>query len=184
MEHKLTLEQLAPYLPYGLKIKTKHGLHTMNSLNDHCVNFDYEESFYYEDELEFKPLLHPLSRLTQEIEHNGKRIVPLFEIGIVTGLVRDDQKIINSEHRDGLSLIEVNTGYYSEKSDGDIIRTISFSDTVIITDSVNNKITGEKSELKRQFYIRPTFEVFKKLAEWKIDFQGLIDQNLALPIEQ
>ena len=62
---KLELKHLAPYLPYGLKIKTKHGFDTMETLNGWLVNGDHEESYCYEDHpnetLEFKPILRPLS---------------------------------------------------------------------------------------------------------------------------
>ncbi|MGV7234635.1 MAG: hypothetical protein ACQ9ET_00110 [Nitrosomonadaceae bacterium] len=71
---KLELKHLAPYLPYGLKIKTKHGIDTMETLNEFCVNGDCEEWYSYEDHpeevLQFKPILRPLSDLTKEIECN------------------------------------------------------------------------------------------------------------------
>ena len=68
---KLELKHLAPYLPYGLKIKTKHGFDTMETLNGWLVNGDHEESYCYEDHpnetLEFKPILRPLSDFKVEI---------------------------------------------------------------------------------------------------------------------
>jgi hypothetical protein len=71
---KLELKHLAPYLPYGLKIKTKHGFDTMETLNGWLVNGDHEESYCYEDHpnetLEFKPILRPLSDLTEEHANN------------------------------------------------------------------------------------------------------------------
>jgi len=77
---KLTKKHLAPYLPYDLHCSTEHGWTTMESLNDFCINVDHEESYSFEDHpdqiLEFKPILHPLSRLDEEIEHKGERFVP------------------------------------------------------------------------------------------------------------
>jgi hypothetical protein len=68
---KLELKHLAPYLPYALRIKTKHGFDTMVTLNGWLVNGDHEESYSYEDHpnetLEFKPILRPLSDLTDPI---------------------------------------------------------------------------------------------------------------------
>jgi hypothetical protein len=62
---KLELKHLAPYLPYSLMIKTKHGWDTMSTLNELNVNVDFEDSYSYEDHpneiLEFKPILRPLS---------------------------------------------------------------------------------------------------------------------------
>jgi hypothetical protein len=67
---KLELKHLAPYLPYALRIKTKHGFHTMETLNGWLVNGDHEESYSYEDHpnetLEFKPILRPLSDLSKD----------------------------------------------------------------------------------------------------------------------
>ena len=70
---KLELKHLAPYLPYKLRIKTKYGWDTMATLNEYEVNGDHEDSYSYEDHpdevLEFKPILRPLSDLTDiEVE--------------------------------------------------------------------------------------------------------------------
>jgi len=63
MENTLTLEHVSAYLPYGLKIKTKKGIETLErvSLKNQIYNF--------------KPILRPLSDLTKEIEHNGVKFV-------------------------------------------------------------------------------------------------------------
>lgn len=59
------MKHLAPYLPYGLRIKTKHGWDTMSTLNEHEINGDFEESYPYENHsnvnIEFSPILRPLS---------------------------------------------------------------------------------------------------------------------------
>jgi hypothetical protein len=71
---KLGLKHLAPYLPYKLKIKTKHGFDTMGTLNEWLVNGDHEKSYSYENHpneiLEFKPILRPLSELDVDSEVN------------------------------------------------------------------------------------------------------------------
>ncbi len=65
---KLELKHLASYLPYGLKIKTKHGIDTMEVLEDCIINSTCEQSYGYNDcKPEFKPILRPLSDLTKEI---------------------------------------------------------------------------------------------------------------------
>ncbi|WP_262246969.1 hypothetical protein [Parapedobacter soli] len=63
--NKLTIEHLAPYLPYGLEM-TSHG--RMYHLN----GFIIESAICVQD----KPILRPLSQLTQEIECNGQKFVP------------------------------------------------------------------------------------------------------------
>jgi hypothetical protein len=77
---KLELKHLAGYLPYGLKIKTTFGWDTMQTLNDYCVNIDFEDVHYYDslETTDFKPILLPLSDLTKEIDVNGKKFVPLY----------------------------------------------------------------------------------------------------------
>ena len=78
---KLQLQHLAPYLPYGLKMKhyennrigTLQGVST-NTLGQPyslCVNTNWYNPFVY------KPILRPLSDLTKEIEVNGEKFVPI-----------------------------------------------------------------------------------------------------------
>lgn len=77
---KLKFEELSQYLPYQLKLKTKHGWDTMTTLNEIEVNGDHEESFYYEEEQEFKPIVVPFSFLGKTIKHERKEITPVEEI--------------------------------------------------------------------------------------------------------
>jgi len=82
----LTIEHLSAYLPYGLKFISGHylvGLYgggsditrpillseTMSGQIDWEANMDMD-----------KPLLRPLSQLTETIEHNGERFVPIIEM--------------------------------------------------------------------------------------------------------
>jgi len=93
MEDTLQLKHLAPYLPYGLKMKrvsiniAKDVEYTLKSLskgtNVSFANCVESEHVYYKDELMFwKPLLNPLSRLTGPIEHNGNEVDVLRELGL------------------------------------------------------------------------------------------------------
>ena len=62
----ITLKELAPYLPYGLKYIS------------HCesvLNLDWEHVHYLIN-TKGKPILRNLSDLTKEIEVNGERFVP------------------------------------------------------------------------------------------------------------
>ena len=82
----LTIEHLSAYLPYGLKFISGHylvGLYgggsditrpillseTMSGQIDWEANMDMD-----------KPLLRPLSQLTETIEHNGERFVPIEKL--------------------------------------------------------------------------------------------------------
>ena len=77
--HTLELKHLAPYLPYGLNIN-EGGVNRMltgikiQKDKSLCINYD---SIIYTALGKFKPLLRPHSQLTQEIEHNEKKFVPI-----------------------------------------------------------------------------------------------------------
>ena len=70
-------EFLAMSLPYGLKCKDSDLLES-NSI------YKYIGSYYQMDnEIEYKnvkPILHPLTDLTKEIEYNGEKFVPLYRL--------------------------------------------------------------------------------------------------------
>ena len=84
-KQQLTIEHLAPYLPYKLKMKfegedfehelvgldiTEHGLKLISVYEDYgTASLDSA-----------KPILRPLSDLTKEIEHNGEKFIPWHEL--------------------------------------------------------------------------------------------------------
>lgn len=69
---KLELKHLAGYLPYGLKYKDiPKGFDGIRELDIQTFNWCLENG---------KPILHPLSDLTKEIEINGEKFVPVVEI--------------------------------------------------------------------------------------------------------
>lgn len=81
MEKKLTIEHLASYLPYDLKIMYKGFIVGMASIHKNS-DFSIETSpkirgKKYLFNKDFKPILRPLSDLTEEIEVNGKKFVPM-----------------------------------------------------------------------------------------------------------
>lgn len=91
MENKLTIAHLAPYLPYGLKMRfenitgreiTLTGIHGGDGFAARISDGRYG---YWLDGCGFKPVLRPLSQLTQEIEHNGGRFVPYKKLGWESG---------------------------------------------------------------------------------------------------
>lgn len=66
MKDKLTLEDLAPYVPYGLKLYYAPKDEIINLRPSHFPN-DWSVT------LASKPILRNLSDLTKEIEHNGRK---------------------------------------------------------------------------------------------------------------
>jgi len=85
---RLTIKELAPYLPYGLKVAfivryEIRRIATLSSLYDIENYYDIKLSIGHSDSEHiwmFKPLLRPLSQLTEEIEHNGEKFVPKDKI--------------------------------------------------------------------------------------------------------
>ena len=89
MNDQLELKHLAPYLPYGLKIKENSGLKRVLTLKWLRYREDdgrpivgvginsMEINMYHE---EFKPILRPLSDLTKEIEYNGEGELTYFDV--------------------------------------------------------------------------------------------------------
>lgn len=67
---KLTIKELAPYLPYNLMVLNLHTNLTYQLTGrviDRVANLNESH----------KPILRNLSDLTKEIEHNGEKFVPL-----------------------------------------------------------------------------------------------------------
>ena len=81
----LELKYLACYLPYGLQIKAGNSIETLSALQ-HNSPFTVTRSIKDSRKGEWrnleaiKPILHPLSDLTKEIDHNGEKFVPLNKI--------------------------------------------------------------------------------------------------------
>lgn len=81
---KLELKHLAPYLPYGLKIKgNTHGeVAELSCVTETSMNIKDRNFIYgmWADIFEIKPILRPLSDLTREIEHNGVKLFVMSTI--------------------------------------------------------------------------------------------------------
>lgn len=80
---KLTIEHLAPYLPDGLKfVNSEFTEYTFPLVAVSNISYELNdddsgiEVILFDDETHIKPLLRPLSDLTKEIEHNGKKFIP------------------------------------------------------------------------------------------------------------
>lgn len=81
---KLTIEHLAPYLPFGLKVDV--GQYSEKNVE---LTLGLLQGYNIES---IKPNLRPLSDLTKEIEHNGETFVPVVRVcafGVVTKIIND-----------------------------------------------------------------------------------------------
>jgi len=126
----LKLEHLVGYLSYGLKIQTKFGIDVPE--NGHIyrlIGICKKSTVFKFDDLvievaekhnkgmsheyfTFKPILHPLSSLTKEIEINGEKFVPIKE------LRRNFHgKIEVYMYLDGTITLDIETENYSQTVD-------------------------------------------------------------------
>lgn len=88
---KLELKHIAPYLPYGVHIKHNEGAKLI--ICGAFKKYNADDFFIYSllnwdkdvKSTDAKPILRPLSDLTKEIEHNGKKFVPIEKINEVDG---------------------------------------------------------------------------------------------------
>lgn len=79
---KLTIKELAPYLPYKLQWKFEGSDEVHEVMGIDITDFGIHLFSPYGDYgkcriNEGKPLLRPLSSLTEEIDHNGERFIPI-----------------------------------------------------------------------------------------------------------
>lgn len=91
---KLEIKHLAPYLPYGLKVKNENRTYKIITING--FYFSKSELILNSIELnggisskEIKPILRPLSDLTKEIKYglSTYAFIDLFEMGDCDGCI-------------------------------------------------------------------------------------------------
>lgn len=88
----LKLKELAPYLPFKLKVIWCDGkIDTINPLLSEKNNVENEVSlqlalFAFEKEhIDLKPIFYPLDYLTKPITHNGEAFMPLDKLNELFG---------------------------------------------------------------------------------------------------
>jgi len=92
----LTLEHLAPYLPYGVEVKTKDGIFKVVGWVDD-IGVCLDTILYGANAIpEYKLILRPLSDLTKEIEHKGERFVPKELLREISGAFKPTDDIKNT----------------------------------------------------------------------------------------
>lgn len=133
---RLTIKELAPYSPYDLDVMLGSIVRELTAISlDSPFVFVTAYKGSREKQMagieNIKPLLRPLSSLTEEIEHNGEKFVPIDEL--------------------------------------------CFRDTV--------EAFKEFPEQKHNLTPHIRYMDVEKLFEWHFDVFGLIDRNLAIPID-
>jgi len=161
---KLTLKHLASYLPYGLKIQFDDGIAEMVSQTIAFPAKFIDIETVCED-VNSSPILRPLSDFTKEIEQNGEKFIPLFELGKIfypTGEIDCIQEKQLRIHIKSLN-ISIWLGY----------DTSSHSFCL-------NKGYVRKESLLNYMFVANQLEMFEKLFEWHFDVFHLINTELAI----
>ena len=165
---KPTIKELAPYLPYGLKIKgikpvATYDLMTLcdkKGLSNITIDTIIDTPNFY------KPILRPLSDLTKEIEVNGERFVPMEILVKIEDLFFKEIVEIKSNKAGNIFWAD----YYTEDDDK---KRFCYC--------INSFQIGHLEPNKHSF-IRAGYELYEKLFEWQFDVFGLIEKGLAIDI--
>lgn len=144
-------EFLAFSLPYKLKLKGLDGSIAILTNGSGISLGEYSLEWVLRTTLS-SPILHPLSDLTKEIEHNGEKFTPIEYLFKVEHPAHDPK---------GRKCYYENSGRFISCSGVWCSAETSFN---IIEISKNN------------------FWKIKKLIEWHFDIAGLIDKNEAIDI--
>lgn len=169
---KLELKYLASYLPYELKMVNYNKSYFSKLLSlsiDNDIDiipidetWDYENhrsyNLYYKGELQFFPILRPLSNLSKEIEHNGEKFIPLVEL-------------LKIKHN----------GWY-KKHNGTRYGEISVDENKSWFEfQANLSVTVRFYGGNSLFYF-PEYWIMEKLFNWHFDVFELIPKGLAVDI--
>ena len=151
---KLEIKHLAPYLPYGLKMNYEiHNPELIAIYGDYTIYLKYNDGRIKDQDISnYKPILYPLEYLTKEIEVNGEKFVPIERLF----------EIKYPEH------VSRGREYYIEIVPNWVLCSGNWT-------AASLKIS--LSNIYSNYYW-----LIQKLAEWHIDFQGLIPAGLAIDI--
>lgn len=208
MKKKLTLREIVPYLPYGLKAKlSQEGVFNLDSeyRNEYayriCTITDFttyskdlggsikvdktkDYRFDFDSLSEIEIILRPLSDLIKEIEVNGEKFVPLQKLCRLFAYNEQYKKdwIFNSEEN-----YAFNGGSNRNNFNKDLIYFCSASDPITNREfgyySISKKFYLKNNRDKEDLtYVVNQYDAMQKLFEWHFDVFGLIEAGLAIDI--
>lgn len=190
---KLLLKHIVGYLPYGLKCLNQHLpdreliIEELLGISNHitwCGIFNAKNGSNHVPVCGLKPLLHPLSDLTKEIEVNGEKFVPIVELfKMRTQYLPDSIDKYYIENDTAILKLQENT--YPDGT----ISYCHFFEIDIDPEAINFSLATEyyKTDVdeiwKEEFgFIGNEFNMLQKLYEWHFDIYGLIEKGLAIDI--
>ena len=189
---KLTLKHLAAYLPYGLKaemidyksdyVGKKYdeiiGVHQWDKNRQYWSFLTVGGSKPNIDRI--KPILRPLSQLTQEIVHNEKKFVPMVEL----------YKIARGRYKDSVvkywSVMSTTSIRVEQEGFNNFFFSLVNSDCdVRLKNGLNFQLrsTNLYNDNPKTIMVQCWNLLFEKLHEWHFDMYNLINRGLAVAIE-
>lgn len=178
----IPLEELSIFLPYDLTAYGASNICTIHSMSKEYISFFngicLQECSYEYFFSGYTLLVHPLSRITEEIEVNGENIIPLVELAKIADCDTSDSnpKFFNDGNIFGVR-------FNIENDDDDFIYE------VFAYDEYNNfgkhKRTYEQKPINSEISHCPNqLQLFQWLSKHHFDIFGWIDKNLAEPIKK
>lgn len=162
---KLELRHLAGYLPYGLKSMILSPFYGNEPLISEVTLYNVMN--FIERNTLSKILLRPLSGLTNEIEHNGERFVPIVEIAKkIAGISYVIEPLIKQDGDHVGVKFKVFSGLYQD---------VVFSTRHGFSTQVYNR--G-----KHMVLCENQIEAWELLYKLHFDIHGLLDSGLAVDI--
>lgn len=181
MKQILTLEHIAPYLPYGL-----HIIHPDIDGEQIQLIMDpagsSRDTLSIDDVLKYdcKPILRPMSDLTRPIKIDGKEVVPLMEIG---KMIEPEYKHLDTDNEGNYLIgkdMHISCGCPYDCNCGSNAQSYilfydserkNFYSTVYIDANPDNVVGEDTHE---------SYEAIKWLYKHKFDIDGLIESGLAI----
>jgi len=172
----MELKHIAPYLPYKTIGISKQGtffyLSTGCNMRGNGIE-DRDIGTWVSNGI--KPILHPLSDLTKEIEHNGERFVPMEE------MLRANKH----EFKELPLITKCETKIYER--DNDTFCTIEYlnNDKSVSSFSYSSQYRRfiDRNETYGKPYATPyQYDLFEMLYKWKFDIFNLIEKGEAINV--
>jgi hypothetical protein len=191
----LEFKHIASNLPYGLKAADKHGnvkevcmyqvpfqsgLSNPESVSLVGLNLLLEPEKYRVDTM--RPILRPLSQLTEKISHNGEEFVPLVRLyemavtNIYTFVPEYEIELIGYEEPTfGIVTRDID----DRKRNGFTLNVpYEFGFRFEFDLSLDNEQASSSGSTLNQY------ELFQKLHEWHFDVSNLIGNDLAYAVTE
>ncbi|MCL1671737.1 hypothetical protein [Elizabethkingia ursingii] len=184
---KLELKDIAPYLPYKVKVQITEGYYDGKFKNLSGVqydgllnlgkggNFGFIEREYHQVKL----LLRPMSDLTKEITHNGETFMPMLYLAGIED--RNNQYL--DDDKEGEPIIGIDENDFDMGSMTYAITKRFVYDKDLKCFAID--IYDEGGELEyRESFASESYELLQVLYELHFDVNDLIGRGLAINLNE